>query len=300
MMAAQKNNGAGFTGENLVFIVGSPRSGTTWLQRMLASHPQVKTGQESRLFQYLGPQLRLWQEDMNAAKVSGHRGAGLVCYLNEAEFFAIQRTQLDAILTHMLKEVQPGQIFLEKTPSHALFIPEIRQWLPAAKIIHLVRDPRDVVASLLAAGKSWGNYWAPRKVKRAVRIWREHVGAAQTEGKRLPPGQFLEIHYEDLFADPARWLRAAADFLHLAWPEEELQAAVAANSAGELRQGKGTQIPIRGVLGQQPDSVVQEPRGFVRKAQPGTWKQDLSLLERWKIWYHLRRFKSVGQRPVKK
>lgn len=47
-------NRPGLCGENIVFIVGSPRSGTTWLQRLLATHPQIKTGQESRIFEYVG------------------------------------------------------------------------------------------------------------------------------------------------------------------------------------------------------------------------------------------------------
>jgi hypothetical protein len=42
-----------------VFLVGCPRSGTTWVQRLLACHPGIATGQESNLFEmYIGPQLR--------------------------------------------------------------------------------------------------------------------------------------------------------------------------------------------------------------------------------------------------
>src|SRR5205085_953700 len=54
-----------YAGANLLFVVGCPRSGTTWIQRLLATHPCVRTGQESDLFDlYIGPQLRTWQHEL--------------------------------------------------------------------------------------------------------------------------------------------------------------------------------------------------------------------------------------------
>ena len=59
-------------GSNLVFLVGCPRSGTTWLQRLLAGHPDVHTGQESNLFKdYISPQMRAFE-----AGLAGPPGAG--------------------------------------------------------------------------------------------------------------------------------------------------------------------------------------------------------------------------------
>ncbi len=289
---------ANANGANLVFIVGCPRSGTTWLQRLLATHPQIKTGQESRLFEYLGSQLRLWQQDLASAKSDGRGGTGMAGYLNTGEFSAIQKNYLAALLAPMLKDLAPGQIFLEKTPGHALFIPEIVQLLPAAKIIHLRRDPRDVVASLLAAGKGWGKAWAPRRAKNAARLWCEHTGQAQAAGKSLPPSQFLEVSYEALVENPAAGLVEITRFLNLAWSDSEIFQAIAANSANEMRQGKGTPIPLHGELGKQASGIVQDPKEFVRKARPGSWREDLTLLERWQVWLTLRRFKT--QPPPKK
>ena len=299
-MENETSSTGGRAGENLVFIVGSPRSGTTWLQRLLATHPQVQTGQESRVFFYIASQFQMWRQDLASAEVIGRGGTGLACYLNEAEFLAIQRKYLASLLAPMLQGLQPGQIFLEKTPGHALFITEIVQLLPAAKIIHLVRDPRDVVASLLAAAKGWGKSWAPRDVKMALQEWRWHVEAVHKAAPRLAAGQFWEVCYEDLVDNPARQLRLAADFLHLPWQDEEIAAAIAANTAGELRHGRGTQIPIYGVLGKDANSVVAEPKDFVRKAQPGSWRQDLTWLERRQLKYYLRRLGPPEARFVRK
>jgi len=259
----------------MVFLVGAPRSGTTWLQRLLASHPKIKTGQESRLFEYVGRSLQLWKIDLKSC-----RGQGLPCYLNEPEFLSMQKEHLDSFLALMLKNLKPGEIFLEKTPAHALYVAEIFQLLPKAKIVHLARDPRDVVASLLAASKSWGRLWAPSRAEDAARMWMRHVWAVQNAATQLPAAQFLEIHYEDLYRETVATLQKISSFLNLSWIETEMSAAVKANAADELRAGRGTPIPIQGEHGEKVSKKVREPENFVRKARPGAWREDLTLLNR--------------------
>ncbi|HSY16775.1 MAG TPA: sulfotransferase [Candidatus Acidoferrales bacterium] len=282
MSEPSETNGC-LTGGNLLFIVGCPRSGTTWLQRLLATHPKIKTGQESRLFEYIGSQFQHWRQDLASAGVIGRGGTGLACYMQEDEFVGLQRKYVSSVLGLMLRGLVPGEIFLEKTPSNARYVKEIITLLPAAKIIHLIRDPRDVTASLLAAAKTWGRPWATSHVGEAVKLWREHVCAAQSAGAKMPSGQYLELYYEDLFADTAGCLRRIANFAQVTWPDAEIALAVTANTAGELREGKGTPIPIHGELGRQPNTVVQEPKDFVRKARPGSWRDDLTFRERWRL-----------------
>ena len=83
-----------YTGHNMVFIVGAPRSGTTWLQRLLATHPRIRTGQESKLFRwYIAPQLRMWAmettRERNRETANGRGGTGLSCYFREEEFGSV-------------------------------------------------------------------------------------------------------------------------------------------------------------------------------------------------------------------
>ena len=68
---------------------------------------------------------------------------------------------------------------MEKTPSHALCISEIKRLLPQSRIIHILRDPRDVVTSLLAVSRSWGAAWAPKRATAAAALWADHVTARQ-------------------------------------------------------------------------------------------------------------------------
>ncbi|HEU5397114.1 MAG TPA: sulfotransferase [Verrucomicrobiae bacterium] len=275
-------------GENLIFVVGSPRSGTTWLQRLLASHPRVKTGQESRLFEYVGWQLRIWKQDLAQAGKSGRGGQGLPCYLTEPEFLAELKRHLGALLSAMVKDLAPGEFFLEKTPGHALWINEILELLPQSRFVHLIRDPRDVTASMLAAARDWGSNWATRRARKAARLWAQHVQAAREAGSRVPAGQFLELFYEDLFRAPEATVEKVAGFLNLPWSPAEIAAAVKANSAAELRKEKGTPIPLRGEQGKIA-GTVHEPKNFVRKAHPGSWREDLTWLERLQVGWELNR-----------
>jgi hypothetical protein len=293
------HNSADPDGHNILFIVGSPRSGTTWLQRLLATHPQIKTGQESRLFQYVGTQFRCWQTDLESASTS-RGGTGLACYFSEEEFIAIQKKYLAMLLAPMVRELSSGQIFLEKTPAHALFVPEIARLLPSAKVIHLVRDPREVAASMIAASSGWGGLWAPRRGGPAIRQWWQHVCGAEQAGELLPPGQFLRVHYEDLHRETGKTLKEIAQFLRITWSASDVAEAIKNNTVEELRRGAGTPIPVRGEVAKSGAQAVKEPEGFIRRAQSGSWRQDLSWRQRFQVWRALRTIGAKWERFANK
>ena len=272
-----------YTGHNLVFIVGSPRSGTTWLQRLLACHPMIRTGQESHVFSInIGPQLRDWRR-LAAAENRG--GVGLACYFTEEEFMAVLREYMLKLLSPMIAPLRDGQLFLEKTPGHADYVREIVELLPESRIIHLVRDLRDVVASSKAASQSWGRSWAPGSMKDAVTMWRASVTAVQEAKKYLGPAQLLELRYEDLLKQPLPGLRACAKFLRLAWDDAAMRQAIEVNEATRARKsGGGAPIPLGGLVAQRVGTQVVEPVDFIRKAASGTWKEDLTSLEKFTVW----------------
>jgi hypothetical protein len=268
-----------YTGEDLVFLVGCPRSGTTWLQRLIASHPAVHTGQESHLFDFhVGPQLRRW-ESIAGAAADLRGGIGMGCYLTREEFRgAVRRYMLD-LLRPMREQLRAGELFLEKTPEHGLFIREIVEMLPAARFISMVRDPRAVVASLLAASRSWGSTWAPSTSLRAARLWTAHAVAVREARAVVPAQRWLQVRFEDLYRDTAATLASACRFLGFQWDSEGIARAVALNSVDQLRQGHGTPIPVSGTFANDRNRVV-EPEGFVRGAGPDAWADELSPRQR--------------------
>jgi hypothetical protein len=281
--AGPQGNVPALSGHNLVFVVGSARSGTTWLQRLLASHPRVHTGQESFLFtDYVCPPLESWRR--HAGMVGQRREKGLPCYMTQDQFLHIAKLNLAQLLQPMIGSLQAGELFLEKTPMHAECMADIVLFLPRARFIHLLRDPRDVVASLLAASRSWGSSWGPKKARYAARWWRRDAGAAYEAGRKLPSWQFLQVRYEDLSADTEGQLRRCADFLGLAWDRTQIAQAISSNTSAATRAGGGTPIALRGEAARVLGDTVNEPEGFVRKAEVGSWKRDLTTWQKLETW----------------
>lgn len=275
---------ADYAGHNLIFVVGCPRSGTTWIQRLLATHPCVRTGQESDLFDlYIGPQLRTWRQELKVDS-SGRGGVGLGCYFTDTDFSKVLRTYMLGLLEPMVGGLQPRELFVEKTPSHVLFAPEIHALLPRARFVHVLRDARDTVASLLSASRGWGRAWAPRRASQAAATWVSHVEAGRQAQRLLPTNQFFELRYEQLHADGPRMLRDLVDGLGLSWTDAEVRAALERNSPEAARAGQGTPIPLGGEFGGAGERVVREPEGFIRQARAGTWRKDLTLVDKLAVW----------------
>jgi hypothetical protein len=272
-------------GSNLVFIVGAPRSGTTWVQRLLAAHPRVRTGQESKLFRsYISPQMAAWrweaEREQHPHTATGRGGTGLSCYLTEEQFLPLLRGYTQRLLDAMTPGLGPGDLFVEKTPAHALCLPEIRLLLPEARIIHILRDGRDVVASLLAAQRSWGAGWAPHAASSAAATWALFVRAVRDNA--CAPTHFREIRYEQLASEPEGTLRDLLGFLDLESDEGQIAAAVRANAADEVRSGRGTAIQLGGRFADT--GTVRDPPEFIRRALAGGWRHDLTPFEKFATW----------------
>jgi hypothetical protein len=273
----------GYLGQDLIFLVGAPRSGTTWLQRLLATHPQIGTGQESHLFsEFIGPQLRMWRKHAEGAGEE-RGGVGPGCYHSEEEFHRILREYMLALLEPIIARDDASTYFLEKTPGHALFLPEIHALLPCARFIHIIRDPRDVVASLVGAAASWGRSWAPRSTARAATLWVRHVESAVKAGRMLTDEQYTEVRYEDLQKDGSQALSRLFRFIGVESPPDLVESALFNNSAEAHRSGGGTPIPLGGIFAGE-GGQVEEPRGFIGEARVGGWNRRLSPVQRAIVW----------------
>src|SRR5690606_18762378 len=119
---------------------------------------------------------------------------------HEHELEAWARGLYDAVRARAL-EAKPGATwFVEKTPAHSLDVDLIARLVPGARVLHVVRDPRDVVASMLRASRGFGDDWAPDGVLAAAAMYRRYVTRARASGARLGD-RFREHRYEDLVRD---------------------------------------------------------------------------------------------------
>lgn len=252
--------GAGTDGSDLLFIVGCPRSGTTWLQLLLAQHPAVATINETHLFEhFVGPALDRWDE-----LAEGPRELGIASVMERGEFVERQRAFAREVYDRV---AGPGtRLVVDKTPDHALWLDAVSTCFPGARLLHLVRDPRDVAASLLAAGSSWGRGWAPGTAFEAAWTWCEHVRAARGAETETSAAAYRELRYEDLYERPERELTELLDWLSLEVPPDFVAEAVRETSVDRMRSGETD----------APWDLDAEPEGFVRKGGTGNWRDELS------------------------
>jgi hypothetical protein len=266
-----------YQGHNMVFIVGCPRSGTTWLQSLVRSNPMVHSGPESHVFQwYLGPLLRKWNSELV------DRDTGMGNYLQEEEFQSILRRFMLQILAPMASKLKDGELFVDKTPGNGIFMKEISELLPESKVVHMLRDGRDVTASLMDASKGWAKAWAPNDCSGAAKMWVKSVTAVHNSAKTYHAELFHEVRYEALWTDPQRTLGDLIRFLGLDWDEQNMRDAIRRNDA-RSPSGQRTNLDQGGAYAEKGAQQVNH-NDFIKKPAPGRWKSDLSLIDKIRFW----------------
>jgi signal transduction histidine kinase len=145
----------------------------------------------------------------------------------------------------------------DKTPGYVSYLPELARMFPAARFVHLVRDGRDVAASLA----EWD--WGARTAVSGAFWWAHKVRVGRRDGVRLGPQRYLELRLEDLTADPEATLPELCVFFGeefapamLAYPER-----MAAAGGPVRRQERHLVRP--------PTSGLRDWRGRPERPSPG-------------------------------
>jgi hypothetical protein len=107
----------------------------------------------------------------------------------------------------------------DKTPHYVEAIPVLLAIFPEARIVHIIRDGRDVAASWVKAGIEPANLYT------AARLWSRMVRAGRAAGAGLPAETYLEVRYEALLADPRGVMSGICAFLGEAMCDEVLEPA---------------------------------------------------------------------------
>ena len=217
--------------QSRLFLVGCPRSGTTLLQSLLASHPEIASFPESHLFQSLW--IYRWSRLLGLASSKGRKQ--LDWFLQEinqpqllhnlpknARFMGQYGKVLQAALDRAT-QAQDKSIWLEKSPEHVRYIRYIEASIPNAKFIHLVRNGSDVVASLYDVTHKhrqadiWGEPW---ELEKCIRHW---VRSVEFSALHLNKPNHILVRYEKLVESPEVVLRELCDFIETPFSPSMLQ-----------------------------------------------------------------------------
>lgn len=251
----------------LVCIVGAPRSGTTWLQAMIGAHPAVATASELKLFDlFTVPWERSWRQLEELQRSAGGGPRGLRSVWSDAEFRSRLIDVLHDVYGRVLASKPGAHVVLDKSPSYSPHVLHIQRLVPQVRFIHLLRDGRDVAASLRVASRRWARSWAPGEIAAAAALWRKTVREAR-QASRFGPAAYLELRYEELLADGPGALCRAFAFLGV-----PASAGAAAEIVERFR------FDAMKTTGGRPFDL---PDAFFHRGRAGGWQQDLTARERY-------------------
>jgi hypothetical protein len=235
---------------------------------MLGSHPSVYTLPETHYFRKLRGRLgRLGSLGLVSPRAARAAQVELIRATNGVPKVAAGWPFVGSYgraFVSLLDAAAAGSgksVWVEKSPLHLHYIDEITRFAPDAVFLHIVRDGRDVVTSLLALSQTDPTRWIPQLVpdlrprdvaslpvtvnlvEAAVRRWNRDV--AETRRRRNNPLHALII-YEDLIADPATALAAVCAAIGIPFHESMLSHW---NVAGEVTGGRAGLAHMEAVFG---------------------------------------------------
>ena len=230
-----------------VFIVGVGRSGTSLLQSMLNAHSKISFMPETHF-------LRKYVFKSSVIVNSKNIDYIIETLNNDDDYLrakipAIEIVKIgmqyvdiyDALLDVYLKR-KGKEIIGDKDPRNIDFLPRLNALYPEGKVIHMIRDPRDVVLSRTKADWSKGRpfylhaYMYITQMKRGRRHGKERYGS-----------NYTEIFYEDLIGDPVKVLNELCTFLDVNFEENMLdfsKSAIELVDKSEMQWKKETFGPL--------------------------------------------------------
>lgn len=240
-------------GSEVIFVVSLPRSGSTLVEQILASHPQVHGGDE------------LPHVEAIIAAENRRRGLPLATWARDASTADWHRLGEDYLARTSRQRLQQPR-FTDKTPDNWVYAGALAKMLPGARIVNCRRDPVETGLSCYKqlfparnqpfsyALEDIGAYW--RVYDRACRQWRS-----------MHPGRFNDFSYEDLQRQPETSIRKLIQFCGLDFDPaclrfHETERAVRTISSAQVRQPLRTDTaraarygslldPLRAALGSE-------------------------------------------------
>ena len=216
----------------ILFILSSPRSGSTLLRVMMAGNPALFSPPELHLLQF--DTMGQWHAELNISHVE----EGLQRTFMELKGINAQESKdLIANLVNkdvpvyevysLLQELSGPRLFVDKSPSYAMFpniLERAEEIFESAKYIHLIRHPYSVIDSFvrMRMNKLIGvEDEDPYAV--AEQVWKQSNQRIIDFSQQLPSDRFYQVQYENLVKEPEKVMSALSDFIGVPFDENVLQ-----------------------------------------------------------------------------
>ena len=250
--------------EQLIWMFGHSRTGSTWLSWMMAELENQERWHEPYVGMLFGS--FMYQRLKDNDKVLNNPGFILAEPYKDVWLGAIRNLVLEGAAARY-----PGlgedQYLVVKEPNGSIGAPLLLDATPGSRMIFLIRDPRDVIASRLDAFGTGGwavqtrDYSTTEKLHEdTARLAKDYLRVVSKvqEAYEAHPGRKAFVRYEDLRQDTFNVMKAMYDALEVEADAAQLEAAVEKHSWDQI-----------------PESEKGKDK-FFRKAQPGGWTEDLS------------------------
>jgi hypothetical protein len=229
---------------NPVFVVGAPRSGTSILAWSLAQHHDLWTSAETDFLLYLfGPPLSDFfgrsHLDMAIERITTRPGGSWLDEhgIGRAGFAAHVGLGLNELITRQA----PGKRWVDQSPSYTVMLDALAELFPGAFFLHILRDGRRVVHSMINSGF---DVWWARDFRQACITWRRFVEAGM-RFERTAPERCVTVLLEELSEDPAAAFGQVLRFIQ-ASPDEapaRFFAGNRINSSYQPESRRGGRVP---------------------------------------------------------
>ena len=146
------------------------------------------------------------------------------------------RTAVASVLSGFLRSVvasvlaaSSARFYVEKNTWNVLWFDVIQELLPESRLVHIIRDPRDVVASFTSKS------WMPDEPVLAARVYRDLMVRARAVRALVPEASWLDVKLEDLVAAPQSTIERICSFWGIPFHESMLGADLGKSNAGRWR-----------------------------------------------------------------
>ena len=235
-----------------IFIVGAPRSGTTFLQLLLAASGKFTVVPETHYFSYIKPiidHLSARDEKIETLLkiIEGKPDIHLSDEQKSAFRISLEKIELSdsAILAALIEAIsynsQDHERWLEKTPKHIFHLNELWLAFPTAKVLNIVRDPRSVVSSFYYQRSFRSKFSKWRYFFNRIDIWNRAVRSVGLNKDRL-----ITIKYESLVGNIDKEVGRAFSFVGLPCRDDyflgfgkEYDLVVTSNETHKLMSSSG-------------------------------------------------------------